>query len=449
MKNELNAPPRLSEGSDPMGTLLGKVGEPTPPPGGKDRVWRGVESELSRPRSRMPLFVGGVIAAAAVALVIVFVTREAPRLAPETPVVIPADTALFAKGETRVEGAEAKHGEVTAAESLAVIPLEQGKLSIRAKKGSPAVEIRVHGEVVFVENGFAAVVADPDGSFVLSVEQGEAFVRSQNVRVGAGERWESKKIETVAKQEAQLPAPIVKRPPLPLPLPKKQVEQKLEEQTPEIPEREEHAVVPETKAVEQPAPVPTDAQRYDAAMLLAKSDPAAALKELLALSEQRDRAELALYEAGRLQATKLRRTADAIATFRSYQQRYPNGALRAEVDVSLTEALLAAGRTDEALAQLDAFSQTSAAAERGDEVPFLRASILLAKGDCVSALPVFEQLSSGKSRFAEKALYLSAQCESQLGHPDAARRALETYLQRYPSGIWRKAAEKALSGEKL
>jgi hypothetical protein len=83
-------------------------------------------------------------------------------------------------------------------------------------------------------------------------------------------------------------------------------------------------------------------------------------------------AEFALYRAGRLQARRLGDLAGAIATWREARRRFPGGSLRQEVDLSILDALVRAGRRADAATEAAAFLRRWPSSERRGEVEAIR-----------------------------------------------------------------------------
>jgi tetratricopeptide (TPR) repeat protein len=140
--------------------------------------------------------------------------------------------------------------------------------------------------------------------------------------------------------------------------------------------------------------------------------------------------------------TRLRQRADAagaLADLEALLRLHPRGVLAPEARALQIEALLAAGRRDEALRALDAVDLQ--ASPRGLELRLLRAE-LRARGSCARALDDFATVlrsSSLPRPLLERALRGRAACHLSLGNTTAARADLRLYLDRLPDG--RYAAE--------
>lgn len=155
-------------------------------------------------------------------------------------------------------------------------------------------------------------------------------------------------------------------------------------------------------------------------------------------------AELAVYELGRVTQRYLGDNDAAIRWLRTYQRRFPDGALRQEIELSLIESSVA--RPEQALQLIDAFLVTYQRSERRHEVRLLRANILRGKSDFGGALSEYERVLGGKPRpaLADDATYFAALCEAKLGRLEASKRRLEAYLERFVAGKHRDAAERTL-----
>ncbi|HEY3668774.1 MAG TPA: hypothetical protein VGL19_22405 [Polyangiaceae bacterium] len=133
---------------------------------------------------------------------------------------------------------------------------------------------------------------------------------------------------------------------------------------------------------------------------------------------------------------KLRREHDARGALALLDQSEPlfaRGALALEAQVTRVDALLALGRSSEALAILNHLPLAHIG--RGGELRLLRAE-LRAKQDCGLALADFDVLVRQplSSSLAERALYGRAACEIRVGDDSHARRDFQDYLARFPGG---------------
>lgn len=128
--------------------------------------------------------------------------------------------------------------------------------------------------------------------------------------------------------------------------------------------------------------------------------------------------------------------AEALAELDRYGARFPSGLLSAEAERTRVDALLTAGRLDEArriLARL-----TLGSGRRDLELRVIRAELTAAgsRGSCASALRDYEAAltESPGGTLAERALWGRAACRSRLGDEEGARGDLTDYLQRFPTG---------------
>jgi outer membrane protein assembly factor BamD (BamD/ComL family) len=197
-----------------------------------------------------------------------------------------------------------------------------------------------------------------------------------------------------------------------------------------------------------PAPAaPAPPSPYDQALALeAKGDFAAAAEQLSRAADlEPARGELALYSLGRLAQRQLHDPTRALTAFHLCHQRFPQGALAPEVDLSILELNVAAHHPDAALAASDRFLADHPDSERSDEVHLLRGGLLRDRGDCHRALADYQAVRG--PALAEDALFSTAYCQEKLGDKPAARRTMSTYLERYPHGRHRAEVEKALAVE--
>jgi hypothetical protein len=188
----------------------------------------------------------------------------------------------------------------------------------------------------------------------------------------------------------------------------------------------------------------TDQDQLRLALSLRRTDPRRSAQLLRELAASPSHGEVALYEIGRLESSSLGDPSSAVATFREARARFPAGALRVEVSVSLIEALLAAKSPAAALTELDALAALPVARERPEELAVLRGDILRNLGRPADALRVLEPLAKGTSAWAARALFLLSDCQSRLGRSDEARVTLREYLRRFPTGAQASDVKRAL-----
>jgi ferric-dicitrate binding protein FerR (iron transport regulator)/TolA-binding protein len=167
--------------------------------------------------------------------------------------------------------------------------------------------------------------------------------------------------------------------------------------------------------------------------LAARGEDSEAVKAFAAAADGTGpRAELALYEVGRIELRHLSDPAAAADAFRRARTRFPQGQLGPELELSLIEALLGQRAYADASGAMDAFLSRYPDNERSTEVRGLRANLRREQGDCRSALSDYAQLDHGGT--ADDALYYSAFCKQKLGDANGARLLLERYQRAFPAG---------------
>ena len=135
--------------------------------------------------------------------------------------------------------------------------------------------------------------------------------------------------------------------------------------------------------------------------------------------------------------------AAALEALDQYAQRFPNGTLAPEARVARVEALLALGRTGDALPLLLAMRDRDTGLTR--DVQITRAELLAEKDRCAEAMADFDDLVRADVRdvVGERALYGRAACHLRAGRTAAARQDLDRYLSVYPGGRFAGAARRA------
>jgi TolA-binding protein len=189
---------------------------------------------------------------------------------------------------------------------------------------------------------------------------------------------------------------------------------------------------------------PEDA--YDDALALEAAGDAHSAAEALAVVADHDprHAELALYGLGRLKLRRLGDPEGALAAFERYRREYSKGSLLPEVDLSIFEIEASLGRRAQALAESERYLATHRDVGRTDEVRLLRGNLMRDGGDCVSALREYSLVIS--PAVGDEASYNIAFCQRKLGDRTAAIATLRDYLKRYPSGVHRAEAQRAVDG---
>jgi hypothetical protein len=127
----------------------------------------------------------------------------------------------------------------------------------------------------------------------------------------------------------------------------------------------------------QPRPPSSSVDTYeDALAAFARNDTAIGLDMLRRLSEGHGpSAENAGFVIGRILRDQLHQPRQAIVTWRRYRQRFPDGLLRHEADVSIIETLLTQGDTPSLRVEVEAFLRRHPHSERHAEMKALAARL--------------------------------------------------------------------------
>ena len=159
-------------------------------------------------------------------------------------------------------------------------------------------------------------------------------------------------------------------------------------------------------------------------------------------------AEVALYEAARLTADPLHDAARALDLLSEHQQRFPNSALRIEVEWLRVRSLEHVGRLDEALTESEALLDAAGGRVLAPKLHALRGRIYgVARHDCAHAMREYVALVGEPDRTGDDAEFRRAECLEQLQRPDEARSAYQHYLDRRdPSNAERARARLAALG---
>jgi hypothetical protein len=122
--------------------------------------------------------------------------------------------------------------------------------------------------------------------------------------------------------------------------------------------------------------------------------------------------------------------AGALAAVAAYRARFPAGALTVEVTLAAAEAQRAAGRSTEALSELETLTVDL----RGGELAVLRAELRAELGHCAEArAELAPVLSSVNGPLRRRALFTDASCAVTLGRAAEAVVQLEALLALDPS----------------
>jgi TolA-binding protein len=95
---------------------------------------------------------------------------------------------------------------------------------------------------------------------------------------------------------------------------------------------------------------------------------------------------------------------------------------------------------------MDDFLGRFGESERAADVRWLRASLLIDRGECATASGDLRALAIGVTPRAADGLFALASCARAAGAIVEARAQLEEYLRRFPEGPRRADAERALRG---
>ena len=137
--------------------------------------------------------------------------------------------------------------------------------------------------------------------------------------------------------------------------------------------------------------------------------------------------------------------AAALAVVDQYQQRFPDGQLRAEMTLAQVDALLLLARSAEALGELQQLPASERARlPRARELRVLESELLAALDRCGEALARLERFSEQDPLLAERALFVRATCEAKEHRVDRARALYEELLRRHPHGAHAAQARRAL-----
>jgi TolA-binding protein len=156
------------------------------------------------------------------------------------------------------------------------------------------------------------------------------------------------------------------------------------------------------------------------------------------------RADLALYELGRILQLHLGRPEGALESYLRYEREYPRGSLSQEVEISAIELELQRRDLNAALGQMGGFLERHPNSERAPEVHLLRGDVLRERGDCKAALAEYQRADAPR---ADDALFFTAWCQQKLGRRDDAGKSFTEYLKQFSSGRHAAEARAALGME--
>jgi tetratricopeptide (TPR) repeat protein len=213
----------------------------------------------------------------------------------------------------------------------------------------------------------------------------------------------------------------------------------LREPSPVVPALAVSTTAVPARRTSSPAPPPASAQATDtfATEAECRAELAANKPErAVACFRARSRApgvkgEVASYEAARLAFERLKDPARALPWLEEHRQRFPNGALRGEVEWLHVRSLEQAGRFREALAESETLLASPEGRSLSAELHLLRARIHAdAHGDCAEAVSELVALIGEPSARGDEAELRRAACLEKLGRQADAIAAYKQYLAR-------------------
>jgi hypothetical protein len=142
-------------------------------------------------------------------------------------------------------------------------------------------------------------------------------------------------------------------------------------------------------------------------------------------------AQAALFEIAHLRRDVLGDSAGALEALEQYRARFPHGALRAEIEVSLVELLPKLGRYREALAESERLLAMPGGKERAAELRYLRGNIYReGLKDYGDAAAEYAAAARDRGVTGDDAEYLRAVSLEDAGRRADAESAFRAYLQR-------------------
>lgn len=142
-------------------------------------------------------------------------------------------------------------------------------------------------------------------------------------------------------------------------------------------------------------------------------------------------AQVALYEAARLSADALHDAQRALDLIAQHQQRFPESALRIEVEWLRIRSLEHVGQLDEALSASEILLDSAGGRALAGKLHLLRGRIYgTARHDCAHAVREYVALLGEPGSAGDDAELRRAECLEQLQKTDEARDAYQRYLER-------------------
>jgi hypothetical protein len=155
--------------------------------------------------------------------------------------------------------------------------------------------------------------------------------------------------------------------------------------------------------------------------------------------------ESRLLQAALHQLRTLKDGRSALRVLDQYEERFPQGQLRAEATLARVDALLLSGLVSDALKQLQRLSPVERARlPRARELQVLEVELLAQLDRCDQALVQLKQLPDSGPVLAERALFVHATCEARAHRFDQARALYEELLRKWPEGAHAAEVRRAL-----